>query len=126
MGIVRTEADVEKAHGEIFEETVVPDAKRRKVTASLPERKNVEPHPDVKTWLMEYAETRRRVHGWSTATSWRKERELAPGLFAGCNDQIFRRWRAVQLAETKGRHAILSKFGHRVDLQSQHLPDSRG
>ena len=37
MGIVRTQADAEKAHSEIFEETVGPDAKRRKVTASPPE-----------------------------------------------------------------------------------------
>ena len=43
MSIVRTEADAEKAHSEIFEETVGLDARRRKVMASPPKRKNVEP-----------------------------------------------------------------------------------
>ena len=49
MGIMRTEADVEKAHSEIFEVTVGPDAKRHKVTENLPKRKKVEPRPDVKS-----------------------------------------------------------------------------
>ena len=52
MVILRTEADVEKAHSEIFEETVDPDAKRRKVTESFPKRKKVVPQPDVKAWFM--------------------------------------------------------------------------
>ena len=52
MGIKLTEADVEKVHSEIFEETVGADAKRRKVTESLPKRKKVAPQPDVKAWFM--------------------------------------------------------------------------
>ena len=82
--------------------------KRREVTESPPKRKNVEPHPDVNALFTVYAEKQRRLHGWSTAASWRTACELAPEVFGGCNDQIFLWWRAVPLAETNGRHAVLS------------------
>ena len=59
----------------------------------------------MNAWFMDYAEAQRRLHGWSAAAS---TGELAPEVFDGCSDQIFRRWRAVPLAETRGRHAILS------------------